>query len=209
MAEIDRAKERRRLAEHYAKLPDGGLRELAAEAYRLTELGRDALQEEISRRGLAIELRAAPPTTEHSVTAPRILLRQFRDLPEAFLALSLLKSADIECSLEDDNVVRTDWLWSNAVGGVKLYGGAEEASIAAQILDQPPPENFDIEELGTYQQPKCPQCGSLDISFNELDRPVAYSTLFFGIPLPWTRRGWRCHGCENRWEEESAGPPHA
>ena len=35
----------------------------------------------------------------------------------------------------DDNVVRMDWLWSNALGGIKLLVREKDAPDAAKVLD--------------------------------------------------------------------------
>ena len=64
-----------------------------------------------------------------------LTIRQFRDLPEALLAKSVLDSAGIECFLGDDNLIRMDWLWSNLLGGIKLRVRQEDAIVASRLLD--------------------------------------------------------------------------
>ena len=51
-----------------------------------------------------------------------VVLRRFRDIPAALVAKTILDSAEIECFLVDLNTVRMDWLYSNAIGGVKFLG---------------------------------------------------------------------------------------
>lgn len=55
--------------------------------------------------------------TDNLETEPAqfVLLRQFRDLPDALVVKSILDSAGIECLLGDENIVRLDWFWSNLV----------------------------------------------------------------------------------------------
>ena len=130
-----------------------------------------------------------------------LTIRRFRDLPEALLAKGSLESAGIECLLGDDNMVRLDWFISNLIGGVKLQVKPEDAAVATEILDQPIPEEFDVEGSGAYRQPRCPHCQSLDVSFEELDKPVAYVSAFIGVPLPVHRRDWKCHSCGREWEK--------
>jgi hypothetical protein len=130
-----------------------------------------------------------------------VTIRKFRDLPEALLAKASLESAGIEALLVDDNVIRLDWFWSNLMGGIKLQVVQKDAVAANGILDQPIPEGFDVSGVGEYQQPRCPRCRSLDVSFQELDEPVAYVSAYFGVPIPWKRRAWRCHLCKAEWEE--------
>ncbi|MGA9979330.1 MAG: hypothetical protein WBQ08_11955 [Candidatus Sulfotelmatobacter sp.] len=130
-----------------------------------------------------------------------VTIRTFRDLPEALLAKGSLESAGIEALLADDNIIRLDWFWSNLMGGIKLQVDQQDAEAANGILDQPIPEGFDVAGVGEYQQPRCPKCQSLDVSFQELDEPVAYVSAYFGVPVPWKRRAWRCHACNAEWEE--------
>ena len=129
-----------------------------------------------------------------------VTIRRFRDLPEALLAKGGLESAGIKCTLVDDNMVRLDWFISNLIGGVKLQVSSEDAAAAAEILDQPIPEEFLVEGSGAYHQPRCPQCQSLDVSFEELDKPIAFVSAYMGLPLPVHRRNWKCHACGNEWE---------
>ena len=49
-----------------------------------------------------------------------VTLQRFRDVPEALLAKGKLESAGIACALADGNLVRMDWLLSNAIGGIRL-----------------------------------------------------------------------------------------
>ena len=61
MTMIDPEQERQRLAEFYSGQMDGELEEVAGQAYDLTELARDALRAEISKRRLNVELVVAQP----------------------------------------------------------------------------------------------------------------------------------------------------
>jgi hypothetical protein len=130
--------ESNRLAHFYAALSDGELQRLAGETESLTEEARAALAMEISRRNIPAE-RAGE--AEDSAPGGRaelrdlLTIRQFRDLPEALLAKSVLDSAGIECFLGDDNLIRMDWLWSNLLGGIKLRVRQEDALEASRLLE--------------------------------------------------------------------------
>jgi transposase-like protein len=69
------------------------------------------------------------------------------------------------------------------------------------LIDQRPPDRFDVEGAGEFQQPHCPQCESVDISFNELNKRVAFVSAFLGLPIPLKRKGWKCHSCGHSWRQ--------
>ncbi len=199
--------EQRRFARHYSQMSDGELLKIALQPWALNDAAWEALEDELDRRDL--ELPEPEPTPVTPEKRSLVLLRAFRDLPEALLAKGSLDSARIESVLADDNVVRVDWLWSNLLGGVKLLVDAENAEAANEILNQPIPENFDIEGVEDFQQPRCPQCRSLDVSFEELYKPIAYGSLFLGFPLPVHRKGWICHSCRHTWQENEENDSNA
>jgi hypothetical protein len=229
MARIDPERERQRLLAFYSGQMDGELEKVARQAYELTDLAREALRTEIARRGLGVELvedtpvvakkelpamPGDPPPPEPPIEPPTqdgefelrnlVTVRKFRDLPEALLAKGSLESAGIETVLTDDNIVRLDWFWSNLMGGIKLNVDPEDAQAANSILDQPIPAGFDVVGVGEYLQPRCPRCQSLDVTFRELDQPVAYVSAYFNVPIPLRRRAWRCHACRSEWADDGA-----
>src|SRR5580700_8457756 len=192
--------ERTRLAAVYSAMSDEELGQIAASGDELSAPAHDAFAAEVAKRDLNIEI--APPGGEDVVEFNEtVTLRQFRDLPDALLAKGSLESAGIQAYLVDDNMIRMDWFISNLLGGIKLKVRAEDAEAAHEILNQPTPEILDIEGIGNFEQPKCPRCQSLDISFEELNKPVAYMTAYAGVPIPAHKQGWTCHACGNEWEE--------
>jgi hypothetical protein len=206
MGQSDEQKERLRLEELYASLEEGELEEIAGDATALTELAREALRSEMLSRGMQ-----APPAEKENLktngSEPEppgpVMVGRYRDSGEAMIAKSILDSAGIECFLADENLVRLDWFYSNLIGGIKLMVREEDAETARKLLEGSIPEKFDVEGVGEYAQPQCPQCRSLDVSFDALNRQIAYSGLFLGVPIPVNRKGGKCHACGHEWESES------
>jgi hypothetical protein len=194
---VDPEKEIRRLEAVYSNMTEGELRKIAGDAGSLTAEAVHALNAEIGRRGLDMLL--TPAGVDVAELQELVTIRKFRDLPEAVLAKGLLESAGIECLLADDNLIRLDWFISNFVGGVKLQVKPEEVAAANQILEQPIPENFDVDGAGVYAQPRCPKCESLDLTFEELNKPIAYTSAWMNVPLPLHQKGWRCKSCGHEW----------
>ena len=201
MSTFDDPKERIRLANTYAAMTDGELQGLARNPESLTETAWEALEDELDRRHLEISSHAPEPSAQIDLQK-LVTIRQFRDLPEALLAKGSLESAGIECFLRDDNLVRLDWFISNFIGGIKLSVRPEDVQNARQLLDEPILEGLYVEGVGLYEQPRCPKCGSLDVNFRELDRPIAYLSAFLRVPMPAQRRAWRCHDCSAEWEDD-------
>lgn len=81
-----------------------------------------------------------------------------------------------------------------------MWTRGNEASEARELLAAAISETFEVEGTGAYQQPKCPNCGSLDVSFEELDRNIAHLGLLIGIPIP-AVKGGNCHDCGLTWDE--------
>jgi len=186
MTQIDWEQERQRLAARYAAMEDGELQKVAKDVRFLTAVAQETLRAEMSKRGILAT--SESPTTENadgkrqnSVTP--VILRKYREVPEASIAKSVLESAGIECFLADDNMVRLDWFYSNLVGGIKLFVREEDAEAATKLLDESTPEKFDVEGVGEYDQPHCPRCGSMDISFDGLNKPLTFGAMWItGLP---------------------------
>ena len=129
--------------------------------------------------------------------AELVTIANFRYLPPAVVAKTKLESAGIECLLINENMVRLDWFWSNAIGGVKLLVAQADAGDAIHLLEEEIPlELVDSDTGEVYEQPACPRCSSLDISFGPPDKGIQLAALAFtSIPLPGGRDHWKCNHC--------------
>jgi len=175
--------ERVRIAGVYSALSDEELAQIADSGDELSNAAHEALQAEAERRGLKLAI--APPRGEDVYEFnDTVTLRQFRDLPEALLAKASVESAGIQAYLVDDNMIRMDWFISNLLGGIKLKVHPEDAEAATEILNQPIPEVLDVEGVGSVEQPRCPQCQSLDVTYL-LEKGA-----------------WTCYACGNNWQEQ-------
>jgi hypothetical protein len=196
--------ERARIAGVYSRMEAEELEATAQSAYELSEVAQEALHAEIARRGLNIALASAPAGIDVMEASNVVTICKFRDLPEALLAKGSLDSAGITSYLVDDNMIRMDWFISNLLGGIKLQVHPEDVDAANEILNQPIPDSLEIEGVGNYEQPHCPSCQSLDVTFRELNKLVSYGSAYIGLPLPVHKKGWYCHICHHAWEGESA-----
>jgi hypothetical protein len=198
---VDPENEQREFAARYAAMDDGELLKLALEPWALSDAAWDALEDELERRNLDVPEPETPPQISALEKRNLVMLRRFRDIPEALLAKGRLESFGIDAVLADENMVRMDWFLSNLLGGVKLLVDAEDFTEASRLLNEPVPEQLNVEGVGEYLQPRCPQCDSLDVAFDELNKKVSYTTAWLGLPLPVSDSGWQCHACGHRWDE--------
>jgi hypothetical protein len=192
--------ERDRIAGVYSSMSDEELEKMAESGFELSEIARQVLEAEIGRRGLNVKLAPSPGIDVYELN-DLVTLRKFLYPPEALLAKGSLESAGIRSHLVDDNMVRMDWFISNLLGGIKLQVNAEDAEAALQILNQPILEILEIEGIGEYEQPRCPKCQSLDVSFRELSKLASYGSAYIGVPIPVHHKAWTCHACHNEWED--------
>ena len=187
------------LAGRYAAMSEGELLGVARGYEGLTEAAQGALRAEFARRGLE-----APLVEDEAAGGRLVTIARYRDLSEGIVARSLLESAGIAAELRDENLIRLDWQISNFIGGLRLQVESGEAEAAREILAQPVPEEFYFGALGEYEQPRCPRCGSVEITFEGASRGAALLSLYVaGVPLPGGRETWRCAGCGAKWEEDS------
>jgi len=99
MTKIDPEKERQRLTTLYAALSHLELQKVGKNPESLTDFAFEALREEMNRRGLDWSGKDMPPPSQIVHSKPveddpdnrPIVLRRYRNAPEAFVAKSLLE----------------------------------------------------------------------------------------------------------------------
>ena len=196
------------IAQRYRAMSESELMSIARSYDELTEHAQAALRDVFQQCNLEPPLIDSDEVDIVPAETTLVTIAQYRDMPEAVVARSVLESAGIECFLRDENFVRMDWLLSNMIGGMRLQVAAEDESAARQLLSQPTPASIPVMNEPDYQQPVCPQCGSLDVSQSDSDRKVLAASMLLGIPLPFrkpSRDKWKCHHCGCRWIDD-AGP---
>ena len=184
-------------AKRFDEMSDEALLDLANGGDELVPEAEAALKAEMQRRNLEL---TAP---DESITERRdlVLIDRFRDLTAAQLAQGALQSAGIDAVLRDENVVRLDWFYSNAVGGIRLEVDRENADAAIEILNQETPASFEAngEE---FHRALCPACQSPQTEFEEISKPLSVTAMWLGFPIPVPKNKWHCEACGLDWEQE-------
>jgi hypothetical protein len=64
----------------------------------------------------------------------KVTVAQFETWPDAAIARGLLESEGIEAWLMDENLVQLDWLYTIAVGGIKVQVQRRDEAKARAVL---------------------------------------------------------------------------
>ena len=130
-----------------------------------------------------------------------IAVASFSQPVEAHLARTKLESEGIPCVVGDENLVRVDWLLSNAVGGVKLMVPVGELERARAAL-RPRPRLVVVSNNVPEGEMICPRCHSDDVYYSRFNRRIAgFFILLVGFLIPWRDRRWACTQCGYEWKE--------
>jgi hypothetical protein len=200
----------------YRQMSESELMDLARKYDELAELAQALLRAEFSRRSLEPPL-IDDPGIDVAEGRNLVTIRTYRDLPEAFIARSVLENAGIECFLQDENTVRMDWLWSNMIGGARLQVAQEDEAAAIELLSQPIPTTVAVDTGADFIQPACPKCASLDVIENDAAHKIGAASLFLApivplaVPAMSMQRDdlWKCNTCGCTWYDDESDEPGA
>jgi hypothetical protein len=125
--------------------------------------------------------------------SPVKTIATFSKPEEAHLFRMRLGAAGIPAFVQDEHLVQMDWLYSNAIGGVRVQIADADLAAAREFLaadsPQPCPEAVDV---------VCPSCGSHRTAPDEWPRRIAFlSLLMIHFPLLIGRRRWQCASCHH------------
>lgn len=126
-----------------------------------------------------------------------IVVARFSFPHEAHIAKANLESAGIDSFIADEHTVNTQWLYSNAIGGVRLMVSEDDIEEATEILTSDFSKSLEThyEAIGE-QQDTCPHCGSSDLSaYTQGKRPAFLVFILLGFPLFFYKQGYACNQC--------------
>ncbi len=142
-----------------------------------------------------------------------VTLYSYRDPIDAELAKAQLEAAEIPAVILDQHLVGIQWLYSHAIGGVKLAVDPRDLESARQVLSED--RRSDLSSIAESREPPaegdvCPVCNSSGIRASRLQRIAAAGSLATGLPLVFWRRRWICSSCGHSWrphDSGTSGPP--
>ncbi|MGY5820738.1 putative signal transducing protein [Vibrio chemaguriensis] len=125
-----------------------------------------------------------------------IVVTRFSFPHEAHIARASLDSIGIESYIADEHTVNTQWLYSNAMGGVRLMVAKSDAEDAKQILSSDFSESLENELAVDEGKDVCPNCGSKELyTFTKGKRPAFLVFILLGFPLFFYKHGYKCKQC--------------
>lgn len=214
MSDIDIGKQWRVLEETYSQMDEEELRDLAGKAYDLTDIAKQALQAQISSRGLQIELREQPadapdpqeaePTGDFDPAELSLVsVAQVWDAERARRLMGALHEAGFAVYLGPENLENVGDFHSSFDNGVEVRVRDVDQQRALYALSLLPSEKEDgaAEEEQEYVA-RCPKCHSDEIVFEELVAAASAT----GSPAS-NKFRWRCDACGNEWEDDGVEEP--
>ena len=125
---------------------------------------------------------------------------------EAHIAKGRLEAEGIPAFIAHEHHIWANWMFSHALGGVKLQVAAENAAEAETILGDHMKGMYESELADEFQDIEanaCPRCGSMEfnskIPFGSLVLLVA--TLGIGVIFPLRRERHVCLRCGSKWRD--------
>lgn len=113
---------------------------------------------------------------------------------EAQLARANLESAGVPAFVADEHTINMQWLYSHAMGGVKVQVPAVFVQQAREILEADFSDS--LSDLEIPEPVKCPKCGSENCRIGSSNRVPAFLAFFLlNIPLFFTKQGILCEDC--------------
>ena len=203
---IDVQQQWRELEETYSQITDDELESLAAQGYDLTDIARQVLQRQITSRGLKFSLSLSPPPDEVPGDGPRGNLDP-AELPlvhcsdvwsadEARSVMDALRTAGIPAYLGPHLVEKVEDFHTHFEKGIEVLVLDVDQQRAFAALRKVSLQDIDsAEEDSAAALPRCPQCGSEEIVFLELERSAAH-------PDDEPKFHWHCDACGNDWHDD-------
>lgn len=135
-----------------------------------------------------------------------VRIKYYENAIEANRDKQILLENGIESYIANEQTIQSDWLLSQAIGGLQLQVFEENLEKAKEIL-----QNFEeneevvLEVEHTIENPDfdfvCPKCGSNHIYQNERpDGIFGISILLIGLPIKFPSRNFTCYYCGNEFK---------
>ena len=124
---------------------------------------------------------------------------------QAYVPKARLEAEGIRVFLADEQTITMNWLYSNAIGGVKLQVREPDVERALEILNQEPTgtKTTDAKPAEEEQRRECPRCHSTTVRYQKYSTRLAFvSLLILNFPIPFLKKKWKCLDCGYEWKSK-------
>lgn len=128
------------------------------------------------------------------------LLARFSTAVEAHILVGRLRNEGIEAMVLDEYLVTTNWLYSQAIGGVRVVVPVSQLQLAQEILAADTKEESPELEANPETAPTCPSCFSDQTEYYRKYLGTALTWLLLGLPLLLPTKHRQCKNCGHRWQ---------
>lgn len=134
------------------------------------------------------------------MTEKYILIGRYQYTSEALIYKGKLESEGIEVFIRDNNTVDANPLYSNAIGGVKLFVNREDEKNTYAVLSQI--SKFSLDE--NNQLMECPKCGAEQIdmitSVKDIKSLILFIFSILLVLLPfYSKHKYKCRSCNSEF----------
>lgn len=130
-----------------------------------------------------------------------ITIASFDNTEQAELLKGRLDLAGIPAFVADKGVVGNAWVYSNAVGGVRVQVEEKDLPRVRSFLEASGECTSEMAALSAY---RCPFCGSTKVEFRRLSKTFFWlSLLVLAVPLALYRPRCHCLDCGKTWKKTS------
>lgn len=132
-----------------------------------------------------------------------VMAATYTDTMDAYIARGRLEAEGIPVALHNENHIATNWLISQAIGGVKIMVAASNLEEATTILQAHEAGEYDIAPEISYSDGlHCPKCDATDIKSG-----IAWLATFLGfitlgvyaLVIAKSRKLHQCRSCKHYW----------
>lgn len=111
---------------------------------------------------------------------------------EAQIARATLESGGIPAFVADEHTINMQWLFSNAMGGVRVQVPGKYLHETRKLLSI----DFSNELNSEIGQRSCVHCGSSKLApYTQGRKPAYILFLLLGFPLFFYKHGYKCEEC--------------
>ncbi|MFP4315081.1 MAG: DUF2007 domain-containing protein [Desulfovibrionales bacterium] len=142
-------------------------------------------------------------TDTRNESGTRRVIARFSQPAMAHLTKAKLEEEGIPAYIRDAHTIGIQWLYSIALGGIRVEVDARNEERALQILRTDASEELTEEQWSHHPHPDrlCPYCGSEELEISDSPPRSGMQKLLDWLPLAGPGRTMTCLQCGRSWKQ--------